>query len=72
MILEPMSFAVNSHFFTGEDAVLKTIKHIPIIALTAYVMRGDKEWFLAEGFDDYVSKPMNVDRLMDSIKNVLN
>jgi two-component system cell cycle response regulator DivK len=33
---------------------------IPVLALTAQAMRGDSERFLSEGFDGYVSKPVNV------------
>jgi two-component system, cell cycle response regulator DivK len=33
---------------------------IPVVALTAQAMAGDRERFLETGFDDYISKPVNV------------
>lgn len=35
-------------------------QHIPIIAMTAFAMKGDRESLLADGFDNYVSKPINI------------
>jgi two-component system cell cycle response regulator DivK len=41
---------------------------IPIVALTAQAMQGDRERFLAAGFDGYVSKPVNVRDLIGTVQ----
>ena len=41
---------------------------IPVLALTAQAMRGDRERFLAEGFDGYVSKPVDVRELIEIVR----
>ena len=41
---------------------------IPVLALTAQAMQGDRERFLAAGFDGYLSKPVDVDELIETVR----
>jgi two-component system, sensor histidine kinase and response regulator len=46
-------------------------KHIPIIALTAYAMKGDRERCLAAGMDGYVPKPIRHQNLFETIQKLV-
>ena len=48
-----------------------TNSHVPIIAITANAMIGDKEKCLSSGIDDYISKPFQPAALINKIKNML-
>jgi PAS domain S-box-containing protein len=49
----------------------KSGNHIPIVAMTAHAMRGDKERCLASGMDGYISKPINPPGLFAEIERCL-
>jgi CheY-like chemotaxis protein len=52
---------------SGIDAtreIKKLHPQVPVIAQTAFAMTGDKEKYLAMGFDDYLAKPINMNELL--------
>ena len=48
-----------------------TGKHVPIVAMTAHAMKGDREICLAAGMDGYLSKPIKPGQLMEVIAGVV-
>ncbi|MBI5325473.1 MAG: response regulator [Ignavibacteriae bacterium] len=57
---------------TREIRKLENYKNIPIIAITAFAMHGDKEEFISGGCDDYLSKPYNPNDLINMIEKYIN
>ena len=61
--------------YNGLDA-LKLIQkmpnytNVPIIAVTAYVLPGDKEKFIATGFSDFISKPIFKEKMINSLMKI--
>lgn len=51
--------------------IKKTRPQLPIIAQTAFAMSGDREKYLKEGFDNYISKPISVQELLTMIEKYL-
>ncbi|MEI6206232.1 MAG: response regulator [Desulfuromonadales bacterium] len=69
---------INMPLMNGEEALReirkkeeRTSYHQPVIALTAYSLRGDKERFIQAGFDGDVSKPLEVDLFVEEMNRVL-
>jgi len=48
----------------------QTGQHMPIIAMTAHAMKGDRERCLAAGMDGYVSKPVDPEQLFDALERI--
>ncbi len=73
LILMDMSLPI----FDGWEATrrIKTAddtKKIPVIALTAHAMAGDREKSLEAGCDDYDTKPIELSRLLEKMESLLN
>ena len=62
---------VDGYTLTAKIRDLPGLKSVPIIALTANVMRGDRERTLEAGCDGYIQKPIDVDLLPEQIRKYL-
>ena len=51
--------------------VEEKLEHIPIVALTANALNGDRERFIAEGLDEYIPKPIETNELLYILKKFL-
>jgi len=49
-----------------------TTKHIPIIALTSYAMKGDRERTLEAGCDGYIAKPVDIQEVLKAVEHVFS
>ena len=72
LILMDMSLPVKDGWTaTKEIKAAEDTHNIPVIALTAHAMSGDREQALAAGCDDYDTKPIELPRLLSKIETLL-
>lgn len=62
---------MDGYTLTAKIRALPGFERIPILALTANVMRGDKEKTLEAGCDGYIQKPLDIDQLIREIERFL-
>jgi CheY-like chemotaxis protein len=61
--------------YNGLDALrvinqMPRFENVPVIAVTAYVLPGDKDKFIATGFTDFISKPIFREKMLESLKKI--
>lgn len=62
---------VDGYTLTMRIKALPDFQNVPIIALTANVMRGDREKSLEAGCDGYIQKPIDIDTIVSNIERYL-
>jgi two-component system cell cycle response regulator DivK len=62
---------VDGYTLTARMKSASGIENVPIIALTANVMRGDRERSLEAGCDGYIQKPIDIDTITSQIERYL-
>jgi two-component system cell cycle response regulator DivK len=63
---------IDGYTLTSRLKSLTQLNSVPIIAMTANVMKGDRERSLEAGCDGYIQKPIDVDKLPEQISRFLN
>jgi two-component system, cell cycle response regulator DivK len=62
---------MDGYTLTARIKAMPGFERIPILALTANVMRGDKEKTLEAGCDGYIQKPLDIDQLIREVERFL-
>jgi len=62
---------MDGYTLTSKIKTTPGFERIPILALTANVMRGDKEKTLEAGCDGYIQKPLDIDQLVKEVERFL-
>lgn len=72
LVLMDLSLPVKDGWTaTREIKADEALQKIPVIALTAHAMQGDKERALEAGCDDYITKPINLQELASKLDDYL-
>jgi two-component system cell cycle response regulator DivK len=63
---------MDGYTLTARIKSMPGFERIPILAVTANVMRGDKERTLEAGCDGYIQKPLDIDQLIREVERFLS
>ncbi len=62
---------IDGYTLTNELKSMPNLLGVPIVAITANVMKGDRERTLSAGCDGYIEKPIDVDRFIEQVERFI-
>jgi two-component system cell cycle response regulator DivK len=62
---------MDGYTLTNQIKAFPNLANVPVIAITANVMKGDRERTLSAGCDGYIEKPIDVDRFVEQVEKYL-
>lgn len=62
---------IDGYTLTNELKAMPNLLGVPIVAITANVMKGDRERTLSAGCDGYIEKPIDIDRFIEQVERFL-
>ena len=72
VLMDMMMPEMDGYEAIGKMKSDDSLRNIPVIAITAQAMTGDKEKCLEAGADGYISKPVNVDELLTLLNQLID
>ncbi len=63
---------IDGYTLTARLKAMPQLKNVPIVAVTANALRGDRERSLEAGCDGYIEKPFDLDTLVQQVRHFLN
>ena len=63
---------MDGYTLTHELKIKPGLENVPIVAITANVMKGDRERTLNAGCDGYIEKPIDVDRFVEQVEEYID
>lgn len=62
---------IDGYTLTNELKMMPKLMSVPIVAITANVMKGDRERTLSAGCDGYIEKPIDIDRFIEQVERFI-